>query len=245
MKKKIRLLPFVFVAVVACGYALLSLAKAPKEMACGLGPPPGSKEFAAFEARQQAEVQQAGYQVVCEGNLARYDVGSDLRPLASVVSKLDFQPSDLTATPFNSFSILGAVAESVSGIKSRLYRSFKMPDGHTATLFEEDMSADGVHFYRNPKDEPERVNDSPARLIVLQAPNGKAVSVISWNEGRRMYELWLDANVILEGKRQQFIALAASIPKSSPSRKDEPPFTPLTMGEDGMPVLPKPTEYIN
>ncbi|WP_373989578.1 hypothetical protein [Duganella sp. BuS-21] len=244
MKKKIRLLAVVFVVALACGYALLSLARAPKEIACGLGPPPGSKEFAAFEARQQAEVQQTGYEIVCDGNLARYDIRSKLRPFAVVVSKLDFQPVDLTATPFNYFSILGAVAESVSGIKSRLYRSFKMPDGHTVTLFEHDMSADGVHSYRNPKDEPERVNDSPARLIVLQTPGGKAVSVISWNEGRRMYELWLDANVILKGKKQQFIAFAASIPKSNPARKDEPPYTPVSIGDDGTPVFPEPPEYI-
>lgn len=213
-------------------------------MACGLGPPPGSEEFAAHLARQQAQVQQVGYEIVCDGDLARYDIRSDLHPLAGVVSKLDFQPVDLTATPFNSFSVLGAVAESVSGIKSRLYRSFKMPDGQTATLFEQDMSVDGVHSYRNPKDEPERVNDSPARLSILQTPSGKAISIISWNEGRRMYELWLDANVVLNGKKPELFALAASIPKSSPARKDEPPYTPVSIGDDGIPVLPEAPEYI-
>jgi len=199
--RKNRLLPIVLLIAVACGYVLLSPAQAPKEVRCGLGPPPGSSEFVAFEARQSAEVQRLGYEMVCEGMLTRYDVGSDLRPVAAVVSELDFQPVDLTATPFNSFSTLGAFAEDVSGFKSRLYRSFKMPDGHIVTLYENDMSADGTQSYRNPKDEPERVNDFPARLSVLQTSNGKAISVISWTEGRRYYEIWLDANVIVEKKK--------------------------------------------
>jgi len=220
MMQRIRVIPVALVAVAAVGYAWKLPADAPAKVACGLGPPPGSKEFAAFEASQSAEVLDLGYNLVCEGNLARFDIGSELQPLASVVPKLDFQPVDLTATPFSSFLTLGALAEAVSDVKSRLYRRFKMPDGHTITLFEDDMSADGSHTYRDPKDEPERVNDLPARLTVLQAPNGKAISVISWVEGRREYQLWLDANVILEQKKPQFLALAASIPKSVPAKKD-------------------------
>jgi hypothetical protein len=106
------------------------------------------------------------------------------------------------------------------------------------------MSADGIHSFRNPKDEPERVNDSPARLVVMQAPNGQAMSVISWIEGRRSDELWLDANVVLENKRPQFIALAATLPKSVPARRQEPDFKPITLGADGMPVIPTPPATI-
>jgi hypothetical protein len=95
-----------------------------------------------------------------------------------------------------------------------------MPDGHTVTLFEDDLSADGLRMYRDPKDEPERVNGFPARLVILQAPNGKAMSIISWVEHQRSYELWLDANVILEKKKPALLALAASLPKSIPARKD-------------------------
>jgi hypothetical protein len=218
--QKVRLLVFGLVAAVACGYVALSPAKASGDITCGLGPPPGSSDFATFEARQAAEVRRVGYEMVCEANLARFDIGSDLRPLAAVVSKLDFQPVDLTGTPFNAFSSIGALAEEVSGVKSRLYRSFRMPDGHTVTLFEDDLSADGLRMYRDPKDEPERVNGFPARLVTLQAPNGKAMSVISWVEHQRSYELWLDANVILEKKKPALLALAASLPKSVPARKD-------------------------
>ena len=60
------------------------------------------------------------------------------------------------------------------------------------TLFEHDMSADGSRSWRDPKDEPERINGMPARLVVMEAASGKAVSLLSWFEGRRGYQLWVD-----------------------------------------------------
>ncbi|MBA5689851.1 hypothetical protein [Rugamonas apoptosis] len=112
------------------------------------------------------------------------------------------------------------------------------------TLFEHDMSADGTHAYRRPEDEPERINGLPARLVVLQAPSGKAVSVLSWTEGRRAYELWMDANVVLEKKQAQFFALAASLPKSIPAKPDEPESEKPMLGSDGMPVFSAPPAVI-
>ncbi|WP_170304246.1 hypothetical protein [Duganella radicis] len=225
-------------------YAALSSQEEFQTVRCGLGPPPGTSEFAAFNARRDAEVQRVGYETVCEANLARYDIGLGLLPAAVVLSSLDFRPVDLAATPFNSFPSVATVAETVSGVRSRLYRSFKMPDGHILTLFEDDMSADGTHVYRKPEDEPERVNGLPARLDVLQAPGGKAVSFISWVESRRSYELWLDANVVLEKRKTQLFALASSIPKSIPARTDEPQSAPVKLGPDGMPVFPEPPQFI-
>jgi hypothetical protein len=63
---------------------------------------------------------------------------------------------------------LGGRAESVGDVPSRLYRGFRMPDGHRVTLFEHDMSADGSRSWRDPKDEPERINGVPARLVVME-----------------------------------------------------------------------------
>lgn len=61
--------------------------------------------------------------------------------------------------------------------------------GHSLTVFEQDMSADGSTSWRDPKDEPERVNGLPARLVVLEDPSRTAVSLLSWMEGRRDYQL--------------------------------------------------------
>jgi len=105
-----------------------------------------------------------------------------------------------------------------------------MNDGRLLTLFEHEMSADGSSMQRAPADEPERIKGLPARLVVLQGESGKAVSVLSWLEGRRYLELWLNANVVLTHTRPQLMALAASLPKPvpakagpAPAQQDAPP----------------------
>lgn len=235
-----KLVIFGFGMAVAYGYALHSMAQSPKTASCQLGPPPNSPNFAKFEAQRAAEVKRAGYLTVCEDLLTRYDVTSQLRRLHTVIPKLQFQPVELAGTPFNSFTGIGGLDEAVTNVNSRLYRGFQMPDGHILTLFEHDMSADGTHSYRRPEDEPERINGLPARLVVLQAPSGKAVSVLSWTEARRYFELWIDANVVLEKKRDQFVALAASLPKSIPANPHEPESEKPMLGPDGMPVFSAP-----
>jgi hypothetical protein len=208
-----------FVLVGAC----LSASAAQAAPACGLGPPPDSPGFAEARARERAEVARNGYLRVCDANLARYDVSGQLRPLAAATQGLAFRPVALVGTPFAGFTTVGAMPESVGATASRLYRVFRMGDGHLLTLFEHDMSADGSSMQRAPADEPERINGLPARLVVLQGESGKAVSVLSWLEGRRYYELWLDANVALTHARPQLLALAASLPKSVPAKAGPAP----------------------
>jgi hypothetical protein len=221
-----------------------AFAKPTAEKGCGLGPPPGTAAFADSNARRNAEVEQVGFQTVCEADLARYDITSELSSLSSATANLAFKPVDLAGTPFMEFASIGAMEESVSNITSRLYRSFRMKDRHIVTLFEHDMSADGSQSTRAPKDEPERINGLPARLVVMQASTGKAVSFLSWREGRRYYELWIDANVVLEKTRPRLFMLAASLPKSIPARPHEPDLIPITLGPDGMPIMPEPSATI-
>jgi hypothetical protein len=194
--------------------------------ACGLGPPPGSPGFAEARAREAAEVARDGYRRVCDADLARFDGARyGLRPLAAATRGLAFRPLDLANTPFAGFTLLGAAPESVGSVPSRLYRVFRMNDGHQLTLFEHDMSADGSSMQRDPADEPERIKGLPARLVVLQGESGKAVSVLSWLEGRRYLELWLDANVALTHTRPQLMALAAALPKSVPAKAGPAPVS--------------------
>lgn len=218
---------------------VLSNRGAATEPPCGLGPPPGTPAFTEEQRRKAEEVGRHGYLTVCEANLERFDVTLSLMPLPKVNEGLAFQPVALDRTPFAQFESLGGMQEAVGDIRSRFYRGFRDKTGHTVTLFEHDMSADGVQMYRDPKDEPERVNGLPARLVVLQSGK-RAVSVLSWTEGRRAYELWLNDNVVLAHRRQDLFALAASLPKSVPARPNEPPRPPMKIGPDGLPIVDMP-----
>lgn len=205
------------------------------DASCGLGLPPDAPGFAEAQAREEAEVQRSGFRRVCAANLNRFAISFE--PLDMATSGLAFEPVDVTRTPFAGFESLGGKAEAVNRTKSRLYRGFRMPGGHTLTLFEHDLSADGARLWRDPKDEPERVNGQPARLSVLETNTGKAVSLLSWVEGRRGYELWIDANVARLPIREQLFNLAASLPASIPACPNEPPPKPVRLDANGRPVF--------
>lgn len=209
---------------------------------CGLGVPPGAPGYAEDQARKAADVRQNGFLRVCDADLQRYDIS--FSPIAAVVNGLAFRPVDLSQTPFAGFQSLGGAAEADNDTKSRFYRGFRMADGHELTLFEDDMSADGSRMWRDPKDEPERINGLPARLGIFQAGSGKATSVLSWTEGRRYYELWIDANVARTPLREQLFALAASLPAAVPACPNEPVREPIHIGPDGMPVFEPPPQVL-
>lgn len=128
------------------------------------------------------------------------------------------------------------MVEPDNATRSRLYRGFRMPSGHTVTLFEHDMSVDGTNTWRDPKEEPEGINSSPARLGVFQAPTGNAISHLSWVVRRRAYELWIDANVAGSPLRDQLFALAKSLPPSVPTCPNEIPPKPVRIAKNGFPV---------
>jgi hypothetical protein len=199
------------VFVVACASLVRS---GLKEYQCGVD---RSRNWAAHAA----ETRRNGFERVCEGDLARFDISFE--SLASSMRKLAFTPVDLTHTPFAQFENLGGRAEFEVGVPSILYRGFRMPDGHRVTLYEHDMSADGSRSSRAPEDEPERIHGLPARLVVLEAAPGTAVSLLSWFEGRREYQLWVDANVARVPLRDRLFALAASLPHAVPACPNEPP----------------------
>jgi hypothetical protein len=176
-----------------------------------------SRQAAAYAAEEQ----RTGVERVCSGGLARFDV--TFLPNVIATRNLAFTPVDLTHTPFARLDSLGSRAETAVGVRSRLYRGFRLPDGHRVTLYEEDMSANGLTSWRNPRDEPERINGLAARLVVMEDPSGKAVSLLSWMDGRRDYQLWIDANVVRVPLRDRLFALAASLPHAVPACPNEPP----------------------
>jgi hypothetical protein len=222
------------VTAIVAAYVPLAHAGAVPGESCGLGPPPDAPGFAEFQKQQKAEALKNGFLRVCEANLERYNIS--FASLERAYQGLAFAPVDLAKTPFAHFKSLGGMAEAVNETKSRLYRGFRIPGGHTLTLFEHDMSADGTRMGRDPADEPERINGKPARLYVLQAGSGKAISNLSWREGRRYYELWIDANVAHSPLREQLFAWAGSLPASTPACPKEIPPKPVEMGPDGKPI---------
>jgi len=236
-----RRLQFALAAIAIAGTAVVAMAgragAAPDE-SCGLGLPPDHPGFAAAEARREAQVRRDGYLRVCAADLARYDIA--FIPMSEVKPRLAFQPVELSGTPFARLAPLGGAAEAVNRTHSRVYRGFRLPGGQVLTLFEHDMSADGSSSWRSPKDEPERIRGLPARLVVQQAGSGKAVSALSWVEGRRAYELWIDANVAGNPLREQLFSLAASLPAAAPACPNERPAKSFFPGPDGRPVMEAP-----
>jgi hypothetical protein len=229
---------WVWIGMSAIGVAVCAVfstaAPVPGE-SCGLGLPPGAPGFKEAQERERAEVRKNGYVRVCDANLGRFDIAFE--SMAKASEALAFAPVALARTPFAQFKSVGGMAEKVNGVRSRFYRGFATPDGRRVTLFEHDMSADGTSLRRDPEDEPERVNGLPARLSVMQGRGGDAVSHLSWREGRRFYELWIDANVAGTPLRQELFALAASLPKSIPACPNEIPPKKVVMGPDGMPEI--------
>jgi hypothetical protein len=201
---------------------------------CGLGLPPGAPGFTEAKARLALEEKTNGYQTVCDANLDRYHIS--FRPTALTLANLPFQPVDLSHTQFAQFEPLGAMIEPDNTAHSRLYRGFRTPAGHTVTLFEQDMSVDGTSSWRDPQDEPERVNGLPARLSVYHTPSARAISHLSWIERRRAYELWIDTSMADPVLRKQLFSLAASLPASAPACPNEIPPKPVRIGPDGFPA---------
>lgn len=201
---------------------------------CGLGLPPGAPGFAKEQERIALEVRKNGFEKVCDANLDRFRIAFE--PPGAIMKTLAFQPVDLSGTPFAQFEHLGAMIERDNHSRSRLYRGYRTPDGHTVTLFEWDMSVDGASSWRAPEDEPESINGQPARLAVFQTPSGNAISHLSWEAQRRSYELWIDANVVNTPLRDRLFALAASIPPALPGCPNEVPPKPPRLGANGLPI---------
>ncbi len=228
-----------FCASIACAISLavavqaVTHAQSAGAESCGLGLPPSAAGFAKQEAQRASAEKTNGFLRVCEANLQRYSV--TFFPMAAATLGLDFEPVDLRNTPFSKLRSLGGRSETVTDTQSRLYRGFRTPEGYKLTLFEHDMSANGSSMWRNPKDEPERVNGLPARLSVFQANSGRSVSVLSWLEGRRYYEIWLESSAPHTPMRARLFELASSLPVSVPACPNEPPPKRASLDPDGFP----------
>jgi hypothetical protein len=222
-----RYLPVV-VGLALAGSGAAAALKMHRQYACSIDP---SQTAAARDLARRTD----GFDTVCPGDLDRFDIS--FGALERATKRLAFAPVDLTRTPFSQFESLGGKVEYMSDVPSRLYRGFRTAEGHRLILLEHDMSADGTRSWRAPRDEPERIHGLPARLVIMEDTSGTAVSHLSWAEGRRNFELWIDANAKkTPALRDRLFALAASIPPSTPACPNEVPPKPIRIGPDGYPV---------
>lgn len=205
-----------------------------QKVACGMGLPPGSPGYAAQLEERASEFKKNGFLLVCAANLKRYEVSYRTMDISS--RSLDFMPVPVQGTGFEGFQVLGSNIEYVNDIRSRLHRGFKTRDGHQINLFEWDMSADGSSTSEDPGAN-ERVNGLPAQLVVMEAPTHEAISLLYWVEKRRSFELTIDSNVIRTGRKDWFLSLAASLPKSTPACPNEIPPAPVRLDSKGMPIF--------
>ena len=215
--------PFFLSRIATLVLAVAALASAPtggqeREVHCGLGPPPGASNYVEHERKQAKQRAELGYLLTCADNLRRYDYLARANRLEGVLPRLAFKPVSLDATPFSQLQAAGGSADYfVDGRAAGMHRTFRSSAGRIIDLLEWDMSVSGGSVTSQQSLQTERVNDSPAQLTVVQTTSGKAVSILSWVEGRRYYELSIDTNVKVFGL-SDFLQLACSIPRSVPAK---------------------------
>lgn len=208
---------------------LLPLALAQGDVSCGLGAPPGSAAFEQHARLQDQQRRTLGHVLVCDSDLGRFDYASTAEPLEQATRRLAFNPVSLESTPFHQFHTLGGRPDHFGdGAPAALHRTFRTQQGYVVDLFEWDMSVSGGHLISRADLQTERVNGAPAQLTVVQTPSGNAVSILSWVEGRRSYQLSIDTNVKTSRVSPPLMQLASAIPVSVPARviETEPSWPP-------------------
>jgi hypothetical protein len=226
------------VTVSACGGGRggsIGSGAASDQVSCGLGPPPGSPQFEEHEQLQDRQRASLGYVLLCSESLGRFDYAARVEPLDKATAHLAFTPVSLGATPFAALEALGGWQDyfgSPDGAAG-LHRTFRTPQGYIVDLREWDMSVGGGQVMVRADLQTEQVNGNLAQLTVVQAPSGKAVSLLLWVEGRRSYELSTNANVKTTDVSPTIFELATAIPKSVPARLDEsePPLLVLSTSQ--------------
>lgn len=207
-------------------------------VSCGLGPAPGSAGYEQHVQAQEVQRRTLGYQQVCEGYMRHFNHASRAEPLHEATRRLAFTPVSLESTPFKDLNALGGRPDFFGDEgAAALHRTFRTPQGFIVDLREWDLSVSGGQVWGRAELQTKRVNGAPAQLTVLQAPSGRAVSTLAWTEGRRRYELVVNANVNTVSVVPTLLDLASSIPKSVPARSDggppafPSPLLPLRPGE--------------
>lgn len=180
---------------------------------CGPGGPPPGQAPSERDIQLDAQRQSLGHVLVCPENLSRFDYAASAQPLAGVLPRLSFRPTELARTAFSWLEPIGAAGDywSGDGKAAGLHRTFRTPSGIVIDLLEWDMGTSGSVSIA-PERLTERVKGFPAQLLILKSTSGPAVSLLQWVAARRYYELTISIVIRLLTTTPTLWELAESVP---------------------------------
>lgn len=198
---------------VSTAFALAHQLCAAQLVMCGLGPPPGSKDYESWSSKVEQQRSQLGYLLICEKNLDRYRFEDQAKDDKAVIRKLSFRPRSLDGSAFMAFRLLGSIADNFGDTGASMYRRvYRGAEGELITLQEFSLE-NGGGVTRHRKDGLIRIRNAVAQLTVIQTPSGKGHSELSWEEGSSYIEITIDRGADAGRTRARLIALAESLPR--------------------------------
>lgn len=162
--------------------------------------------------KDQEDESKKGYKEVSEEEVQELKRAlTRVRPINTVFNVLTFEPASTEHTPFEQLKLEGAYHSGANvGEKwTTVSRVFTMPDGAIVEITEDDLLNSrrmAIYTYVN-----ENINGFPAVFVAIQAPSGKALSLLSWTTQKKYYDLKMEGNVINNGQKEFFLGLARSI----------------------------------
>jgi hypothetical protein len=199
---------------VGSALALVHHLGAAQYVMCGLGPPPGSRDFDSWDKKIEQQRQRLGYILVCNSNLDRYRFENQVAEDKAVRKRLAFQPRDLGGSPFGKFQFLGSIADGFGDRGASMYRRvFRGPDGEVITLFEFSLR-DGAAVSTMRNDGRLRIRNTDAQLTIVQATSGKGFAQLAWEEDSTYLEITIDRGADDGRSKERLIRFAESLPPS-------------------------------
>lgn len=206
---------------------------------CGYPWPEPAPEYIAEFNRVERQRISLGYVRVCDRVFQSSDFQKEITPWRLLLSTLGFIPVDLNATPFTEFELIGGVLNAKIPTFADLPRTdhvtrvFKRKDGLTISPEEWDLTIKGggvAEVYREPD---VQVNGWPGYWEIIQTKSGKAYSSLWWQSATRKFELTINTNLKLNGRQNEILKLAASVPPGVPNGTKRP-----TIPVIGIPGVP-------
>jgi len=147
---------------------------------------------------------------------------SHIFPMRLAKEKLNVELDDLTHTPFARFVLEGFIPEDAGeeGKSVMAMRVFTDPKDHTVLILEEwDYVRSGGGGLVIAEAKTDDINGVHGELRILADPAGRAMSELTWATERKSYSLIAMGNIAKNGKKEEFIALARSIPVPAKNAK--------------------------
>ncbi len=147
---------------------------------------------------------------------------SHIFPMRRAKEKLNVELDDLTHSLFARFVLEGFIPEEMgeNGKSVMAMRVFTDPKDHTVLILEEwDYVQGGGGGLLIAETKTNDIHGAHGELTILTDPAGRTISELTWSTERKSYALITAGNVVANGKKEEFIALAKSVPIPTKSGK--------------------------